>query len=451
MRTLPLVVLGFAASCAACADTPQSPKLPPGAAQAAKTLADQGRTQGLVIGLVEGGQSATFAFGTIDQQKPEPPDADSVFEIGSITKTFTALLLADASTRKELRFDEPVDALLNGWKVPDGGGRKITLLDLATQSSGLPRLPENLQPKDLQNPYKDYSVADLRAGLASLKLVRQPGQAYEYSNLGFGLLGEALGQRCKASFGELLAARITGPLGLRNTSVSMTPQMQSHFVPGHAAGHLVPGWDMGALEGAGVLKSSVRDMLIYLQAHMQPSQAPENLRGALVQVAQPQRPAMEGARIGLAWHIQGDSGQEIIWHNGGTGGYSSFIGFTADRRRGVVILANSSAPEVTSLGFRALLGDAPAPSEVSLDPKTLNGYVGTYALAPTFKLTITIDAGQLYAQATGQAKFPIFASGPDAFFYKVVDARLTFDRSPDGKVCALVLHQNGQHIRGAKE
>lgn len=382
--------------------------------------------------------------------------AEAVFEIGSVTKVFTAAILADMVARGEVQLDEPVAQLLPASvKVPSRDGRRITLLDLATQSSGLPRLPTNLAPKDSANPYADYTVQQLYAFLSGYELPRDPGATYEYSNLGMGLLGHALSLRAGMTYEQLVTRRVLTPLGMRETAITLSPALRARLIPGHdVAGQVVPTWDLPTLAGAGALRSTVGDLLTFLAANL------DSTRGPLAHVLQETHVSRHATTspvmtIGLAWHILARPDGAIVWHNGGTGGYRSFIGFVPARGVGVVVLTNS-AVGADDIGFHLLdaslpLQTPPAPrTEVAVDTSVLGRYVGEYELTPAFHITVTQEGTGLFIQATGQPKFPIYAESETDFFLKVVDAQLTFVRDSAGTVTGLVLHQNGQNVPGRR-
>ena len=400
--------------------------------------------QTLVFGVVDGDQSEVVAFGRLDNGKA--PDGDTIYEIGSITKTFTATLLAQAVLSGRVTLDTTVAQLLPDFKIPSRGGKEITLDFLATQYSGLPRLPSNLLPKDSSNPYADYDATKLKAFLAGYELSRDPGAAYEYSNLGFGLLGYALAQLDHTTYGAMTDAEILKPLGMSMSGTAFTGAMRAHLAPGHDdTGKAAGNWDFDALAGAGAIRSTANDMLRYLKANMGIDQTP--LAAAMKLAQQPRRDMGQTMRIGtmrigLAW-MTTDKG--IVWHNGMTGGYSSFIGFTTDGRRGVVILTNT-AVGAEDLGFATLDADAPlAPTykPIVLPSESLDDYVGTYKLADKFLLQVFRVSDGLFARPTGQGAFPIFPSAPNEFFAKVSGMSISFTRDPMGVVNGLVLHQNG--------
>jgi D-alanyl-D-alanine-carboxypeptidase/D-alanyl-D-alanine-endopeptidase len=223
--------------------------------------------QTLVFGVVDGDRSDVVAFGALDGGKA--PDGDTVYEIGSITKTFTATLLARAVLAGRVTLDTPVAQLLPDFKIPSRGGKEITLGELATQHSGLPRLPSNQLPKDGLDPYADYDAAKLKAFLAEHKLRRDPDAAYEYSNLGFGLLGYALAQAEHTTWSAMTDETILKPLGMTMSGTVLGDAMRSHLAPGHdSLGNAVKNWDFDALAGAGAIRSTANELLRYLKANM---------------------------------------------------------------------------------------------------------------------------------------------------------------------------------------
>lgn len=416
--------------------------LPPRVEKAiAQRIAD-GQYPAMVVAVVDGERSHVYGFGKL--ASGDAPDANTVFQVGSVTKTFTATLLAEAIDKHEVTLDTPLAELLPGWKLPARDGKAITLDELATQFSGLPRLPSNLLPADPHDPYAGYDAAKLKAFLAGYKLPRDPGSQYEYSNLGFGLLGYALAQNADATYAGLVQSWILKPLGMSSTSATFKLPLDHRWAKGHGEdGKPAQPWHLDALAGAGAINSTGADMLRYLEANM--GRGDSALQDAMRLAHQPRRPISPDERIGFAWMTRHDKAGDVIWHNGMTGGYASFVGFTADGKHGVVILTNI-ARSVDELGFASLLADAPltpAMKQIAMTPAQLDAYPGAYRLAPGFVLNVFRQNDQLLAQATGQGAFPIFPSASDKFFAKVAGIRIDFQRGKDGKVTTLVLHQNG--------
>ena len=464
LRLLTLLAL-FASSAAAQQPTQQAAAVDPRVALSdsairavIKDRVDAKRSSGIAVGILDpDGRTRVFAYGTSGTSRPL--DAQSVFEIGSITKTFTATTLADMVVKGEVKLDDPVAKYLPAAAhVPSRNGREITLVDLATQSSGLPRMPSNFAPKDQTNPYADYTEQQAIDFVSSYQLQRDVGAKYEYSNLGMGLLGIALTRREGVSYEALVRKHVIDPLGMTDTRVTFTPSMRERLALGHDEnGAVVSNWDIPGLAGAGALRSTVNDMLRYLQANVDPSQT---TLAPAIQMAHAKRYATDNPNLslGLAWHIvRTPPGSTITWHNGGTGGYRSFIGFDSVRHAGVVVLSNS-ATSVDDIGLhfidpRVPLAPAPvkvAHTEITLAPQLLDRYVGDYELAPNFHIVVTREGTELFGQPTGQDKVQLFAEKEDAFFLKVVEAQIVFTKDSSGNVTGMVLKQNGQESPGKK-
>jgi serine-type D-Ala-D-Ala carboxypeptidase/endopeptidase len=412
---------------------------------------------GIVVGTVGPAGREVIAYGAASKGGPAP-DGDTVFEIGSITKVFTSLLLADMLERGEVKSDTPVaDLLPADVKVPSRNGKQITLLDLSMQISGLPRLPTNMKPADPANPYADYDPAKLYEFLSGYTLKRDIGDKYEYSNLGAGLLGHALSRKAGMSYEELVRKRILGPLGMTSTTITLTDAEQKHLASGYnAALQPVKNWDLNALEGAGAIRSTANDMLKFLAANIGLTETP--LAGAMRRMRSVRRetgkPDLE---IMLAWHVWKKYGSEIVWHNGGTAGYRSFAGFDLVKKSGVVVLCNTFF-DIDDLGLHLIEPQWPAPhvaapkqrAEIRVVEKVLEEYVGEYRFAPTFSIRVTREGERLFAQATEQPRFELFAEKETEFFLKVADAQVTFVPDAAGKTVAMILHQNGANQRGEK-
>jgi D-alanyl-D-alanine-carboxypeptidase/D-alanyl-D-alanine-endopeptidase len=310
---------------------------------------------GIVVGVIEPGGRRMVTYGKLNQDDPRPLDGRTVFEIGSVTKVFTSLLLADMAQKGEVTLDDPVAKYLpDTVKIPQRAGRSITLVDLATHTSGLPRLPGNLHPRDAANPYADYTVQQLYNFLSGYTLTRDAGAQYEYSNLGGGLLGLALARRAGTDYESLVRSRICQPLGMDDTRITLSPEMKARLAIGHnAVMTAVPNWDLPALAGAGALRSTANDLLEFVAANLGYADTP--LAGAMRSMLKVRRPTgSPGLEVALGWHIFTGE-REIVWHNGGTGGYRSFIGFDSKARTGVVVLSNAETPAgVDDIGHHLL-------------------------------------------------------------------------------------------------
>jgi len=413
---------------------------------------------GIVAGLIHAGRTRVVWAGKAGPGGTQALDGDTVFEIGSATKVFTAALLADMLGRGEVRLDDPAAKYLPAAvRVPSRNNKQITLLDLATHTSGLPRLPSNLNPKDPANPYADYTVEQMYAFLSGYDLPRDIGEQFEYSNLGVGLLGHILSLKAGMSYETLVTRRILEPLQMKDTVIMLRPELRSRLAQAHnSSGSAVANWDLPTLAGAGALRSTMNDMLKFLAANLSatgPLAAPLHL----THESRRSTGTPDGS-IGLAWLWRRGFGAEIAWHNGGTGGYHSFLGFDPKTGDGVVILHNSAAG-IDDIGFHLInsqfpITKPPAPSkarkEMAINPSLLDAYVGEYQLAPTVTMTVTREGEQLFIQVTGQSRLPVYAESETDFFYKIVDAQVTFVRDTGGQVTGLIVHQGGRDTPGKK-
>ena len=268
--------------------------------------------------------------------------SDTVFEIASITKVLTSLLLADMVQRGEVAFDDPVAKYLPASLKLHQRSRAITLLDLASYTSGLPIMPDNMPPKwwTLPNPTSNYTEGKLYEFLSSYMPEYEPGTRYEYANLGFGLLGVALARRSGKSYEELLIERVCKPLGLSHMRITLSDEMRRHLVQPHDKElKPTPLWDMQALAGGGAFRSNARDLTVFLKACMGLKQTP--LRKAMARLVETRTPTrLAGTEAALGWFITTAKDEEFVWKTGGSGGCNSFIGFSTRNRRGAIALSN---------------------------------------------------------------------------------------------------------------
>lgn len=296
-----------------------------------------------------------YKYGTFSKEDTRAVDENTLFEIGSITKTFTGILLADMHLKGEVNKDDPLEKYLpKGVKVPEYDGTKITLMSLSVQNSGLPRMPINFVPKDAQNPFAHHTWENIYEVLNQYKLTRKPGEKFGYSNLGVGLLGHALVLKTGKSFEELVTERILGHLEMNDTKIILSDEyLKRTAIPLNYG--LTPAklWDFQILGAAGAMKSTAMDMIKYLKANMGITESPLVEAMALSQkdLIETGRP---GDRIGFNWFTTEAKGTKIIWHNGGTGGFRSFAGFSKEKGVGVVVWTNCIKP-ADDIGFKLLM------------------------------------------------------------------------------------------------
>jgi serine-type D-Ala-D-Ala carboxypeptidase/endopeptidase len=410
--------------------------------------------QAVSIAVIEPDRVRTFHYGHVAGPGSPAPDDRTIYEIGSISKVFTALVLADMIGRGEVTLETAVSELLPSVEVATYEGTPITLETLAVHRSGLPRLPSDYQLTDLDDPYAGYRVEDLYATVATEKLRSAPGTRFEYSNLGYGLLGHALARKAGTTWPELVRARIAGPLGMTDTAVELGDRA-SRFATGHTAdGEVAAPWTFtDATAGAGALRSTLSDMSAFVRANL--AGEPEPLAAAMRLARTPRADADGGARIGLGWLLDADG---VVWHNGGTGGYRSFAGFDPEAGTGVVVLASTASPlaDVVAAKVRvAMAGESPTielPATVAVAPEVLEGYVGSYSMPLAgLEIEITRDGDRLYAQPTDQPRFRLYPDSERRFRLRVVEAAVEFDVDDQGRATGLYLEQNGARIPAVRK
>ena len=343
----------------------EAPQLSEDVDQRIRELVDAKHYIGVAVGLVGPGGESFYSYGTTRSSGGDPISEDSLFEIGSITKVFTSIVLADMVRRDSVKLDEPLAALLPDEVGLPESAREIHLLDLATHVSGLPRMPSNFKPADPANPFADYTVEQIYEFLSSYELPRDVGAQYEYSNYGAGLLGHVLALKAGEPYETLVKRTVADELGMKSTVVTLTPELRTRLAKGHGLAGEVPNWDIPTLAGAGALRSTARDMVTFLAANLELGES--FLHEAMKMTHTPRRDAMGKHRVALGWHVRVSDELSIVWHNGGTGGYRSFAGFDAARKLGVVVLTNTFH-SVDQLGFHILDASVPIP-ELPKRPK----------------------------------------------------------------------------------
>jgi CubicO group peptidase (beta-lactamase class C family) len=293
---------------------------------------------GLSIAVYIDGKTLFYNYGEVEKGTGHMPDSNTIYEIGSVTKVFTALLLADLEKKKIVRYTDPLSNFLpDSIRKLKSGKREINLMDLATHRSGLPRMPDNIEATmhDSLNPYADYTIKDLYSYLSNCEPARVPGKEYEYSNLGMGLLGHILAKQLSTTYEDAIKKELLSRMTMNNTTITLSDEQKKIFAKGYDEdGSLTPHWDIQTLEGAGAFRSNARDMIEFIRLNL--GHADKELMSILDE-AQVKRTK----ETALGWHFMTIDKQLIYWHNGGTYGFSSFIGFNRNKNTGVVVLSNS--------------------------------------------------------------------------------------------------------------
>ncbi len=304
---------------------------------------ENGKHQALFVGIINGEDVNYYYYG--DTAKDENPiDENTIFEIGSVTKVFTTLILAEMAEKGELSLDDPIDKFLPEHIVtPSKNGKKITILDLATHTSGLPRFPDDFPILD-SDAMQEYDREKIYNYLSRVKIHRDIGSQYEYSNIGVSLLGHVISLQAGQSYEELVKTRISDKFGMENTCIKQCDKQRDQFAKPHSFGNQVDELNLSEdMVGAGEIRSSGKDMLAFLSYAMGLKESSLKSSFELAQTANHKIDDL--LSVGLAWHItQDEDGRKIIWHNGATNGFASIIGFDPESNQGVVVLTNSMIP-----------------------------------------------------------------------------------------------------------
>lgn len=428
----------------------------------AMPLLDGEHVPGMAIGILKGGERFTLGIGRVRMDTDGAPTADTLYEIGSISKVFTATLLADAHQRGLLSIDDPLAKFVSeDSEAPEFDGVGITLVQLSTHRSALPRMPPNWLPPDLGDPFKGYDRARLHRDLENIVLTRAPGAEYEYSNLAVGLLGQIVVDVNRAKdYDALLTERITAPLGMSDTTLDLSDEQRARFAPPYNA-DLRPDrdWTFDALAGAGAIRSTVDDMLTFAEADLAAEKDPTNdpVRQALAftHAKRAELPGAPEGGVALGWHLRGDGAR---WHNGQTGGYHAFFGVAPKHELAVIVLANAPSALVDAFAIGVVklaagekVDPLPVAPTVDVERATLASYVGKYRLNPLNWIAVTLEGDKLFVQLTGQPACRVYPENDAKFRYRIVDAVITFETDDEDRVAALVLHQNGQDMRAPRE
>lgn len=307
---------------------------------AARRYIQKSNTVGLCIGVIDRGVTSTYGYGETVKGNHKIPDADNFFELGSITKTFTAILLAYYADAGQLHLNDLAVKYLPDSVAANPELQQITLLELINHTSGLERIPDNLinHASDPLNPYKDYSINLLMSYLKSCKLQSKPGERYAYSNLGVGLLGVILENITHEPFERMVHDVICKPLGMSATSQHLNPLMTPLFTqPYNIKGEPTPAWDFDVLAACGALRSTLHDMLIYAKANLQPA---DDALGKAIALSH-RVTFSKDVKVAMGWHIITVNGVDYIFHNGGTNGGSSFLAFNPQKGIAVIVLSNA--------------------------------------------------------------------------------------------------------------
>ncbi len=403
---------------------------------------------GIVVGIIEPAGQRVVAYGKSGTRRPL--DGDTIFQIGSVTKTFTTLLLADMVQRGEVKLDDPAAKYVPpGVSMPERG-RPITLLDLATHMSGLPSMPANFPLEGKPTPYEAYTVEELHQFLSSYELTREPGVKWQYSNLGVALLGRLLAYRMGMEYEALLKERVLNPLALHSTAIRLTRGQSRRLAPGHDRDlQLVAPWEMRTLPASGSLRSTTNDLLNFIGAYIRHD---SSLNAAMAYQLSIRQSADSRVQA-LGWSIRKIEGIEIVGHDGGKEGYRSGVVFDPKTRTGVVVLANSRSDDTPmALAVHLLTGrplqaapSAPERKRIALDRKVLNTYAGRYRSTPDTILTVVRRDNHLIVEVEGEGIAEFYAAGSRVFFMNTGKDEIAFQADASSRITGLIYYGGGKN------
>jgi len=451
----------FVSALAAQSEAPAKPQsqsqveLAPLLDEFCRPLIDSEVAMGLVVGVIDGDRREVRGYGKARLELDGAPDADTLFEIGSISKVLTGVLLAPAVARGEVALlDLAQQHMPEGKTLPKTDANQIRIVDLATHMSGLPRLPDGMVPHG-DDPYAAFTREELFEGSCRSMLRNEPGTVYEYSNLGAALLGQLLVDRAGASsYEQLLHDRVLKPLAMDRTSIQLQGSMTAMLASGSNADlAYVQPWNLAAFAPAGGIRSSMTDMLKFARAQWTVLAA-ANSADSLAMAREKQRDIPGGLGIGLGWHIAKDG--TTRWHNGETGGFHSMLLVRTEDRRAVCILANTATSVVDSVAeliLRRLCGADVKPLKferpIAVADDQLELLCGIYELQPGIAVAVTREGSVLRAQITGQTALRILPRSPTEFFYRQVQATIRFAKDGE-EVTGLELEQAGRRSKWKK-
>ena len=405
-----------------------------------------GRYQSVAVGLIDRDEKGEWLFGGVGADGGAPV-AGGAYEIGSTTRSFTGLLLAQALIAGKLRLDDTLGKLFPDVHFADRRLAAATLAQLATHRAGLPAIPSNLFPRNIDDPYVEYDAPALLAYLTHARLDAADG-VYRYSDLGVALLGEVLARAYRQDYRTLLAADVLAPLALTQSGFGSVPRLVDGFRDGKPALH----WQHQALAAAAGLRATLADLMRFAAVQLRPDASPQR---AGILLAREPRAVAGGGETALAWQIVpvASDGQSwpLLWQAGITGGFASFIGLRTDRQRALILIGNAGI-DLSSLGLM-LMADRAAPAAPPkllpmVAPATL-AYEGWYRFDTGGDLLVRSSGDALTAQLSGLLPQTMYAYDDDAFELSGETAQITFERE-DTRIVGAILHRNATNLRAGR-
>jgi CubicO group peptidase (beta-lactamase class C family) len=419
----------------------------------AERVGENEKAIGIVVGVIDPQGRRIISYGHRDVGDARPLNGDTVFEIASVTKVFTALLLADMVEKNEVVLSDTASKYLTAAaiKLPERNGHLITLLDLATHTSGLPFMPADAPPFNDPAAAK-YSTGDLKRYLASYQLTRDIGSDWDYSNIGYWILSEALAARAGKDIKDLIHSRVFAPLRMPDTGFELSPKMKENLAPGHdsalqpaPAAETIPIYSI--MPAIGLLYSTTNDLLAFLSECM--GYEPSPLVPAMKVALSNRRLVQPGNEQALGWNVYGKGDDQVIFRDGSSFGYASVMAYDPKARVGVVVLTNQVG-DVGDIARHLLRPDFPLAKpantkhiEIALDSKILDSYVGRYEAKGEGIFVIARENDFLTIESPADWGLPKLRIRPESqrdFFATELPLRVTFQTVPDGKARSLTIY-----------
>lgn len=391
----------------------------------------------IAAAVIENGTTASVYY-CADPKKTRPIDDRTAFEIGSVSKTMTAALLAELILQNQVSLNDPIAKLLPpGTKVPNYQGREITIGDIVTHTSGLPSIPPQWPLTDMSNPYARLTERDLLGALSATVLTRAPGSKWEYSNFAMMVLSYAIAKRSGKDLETLMREHLFAPLGMNDTYIAKRPP-QVRAAPGFQSNTLPTSpWDFPVdMAGVGGVRATLPDMVRYVEAQIGTRTAP--ISPALAKTQEKVATVPGGPPMAMNWILAPANGKTYTLHDGGTGGFSSSVGFDRASKRGFVLMSDTS---LTAMGGFGAFGVHLLDPSVSIDKprlvatadaKLIDALVGRYRLSSGLGMELRHKGNALTIQATGQPEFEMGFDSAGDFYPLQFDALLRPKRKSDG-------------------
>ncbi len=418
-----------------------------------KELSERGLNRAIVVGIINPEGKRYFYEGTFREGDTRKVNARTIFEISSLTQVFTGLLAAQLIDKGEFDWDTPAAQYLpEDIKLPKFEENEITLGHLLEHTSGLPKLPANLQPASRLNPLADYTREALVEFLGGFELKEAAGKSFKISRIGYGLVGSALEQQTGETFEALVKSRIGDPLDMENTTIELNEVQRYNLARGHQGQTQSPLWDMPAFAGSGALRSDARDMLQFLGANL--GLIESSFLPVLKKTHETRlRSEKNNMAVATGWVVLNSNDSPLLYRSGLSGGHSSFAGFRKDTNTGVVVLSNS-ASSVEYFGLYLLDSEKFKLKEfvpmIEVSDADLRQYPGVFQLPNGFRILFYMQEGHLTVQFEQSARYRLQPVAEDTFYHPKLKTNLIFQKNPKGFIDKVNFKQGEEELTAVR-